>query len=129
MKGEAREVVNRIQRLKKKCRVKPDDDIVFYIELGESLSKSYLANRLFVEQVVKKPTLPLRLYQGAPVLGESKELYEEKDKLNIMLTVNSVYVHTERLVADFGPKGELAGQVLRTSRLDEFKKQVKEGKF
>lgn len=71
-RGEAREIVNRMQRQKKLCRTKPEDDIVLFYELSPALEASFKANRQFIQETVKKPILPRRFCQVAAPLGSSE---------------------------------------------------------
>lgn len=60
--GVAREIINRIQKLKKKTQLIPTDPVVVYYEISDKnsdLSKVAKSHQEFIEGVIKSPFLPL----------------------------------------------------------------------
>lgn len=59
--GVAREIINRIQKLKKKVQLIPTDPVVVYYEISDTssdLSKVAKSHQEFIEGVIKSPFLP-----------------------------------------------------------------------
>lgn len=60
VKGFAREFINKIQKLKKKAKVNPEDNIIIFFKLGEKsnmLRQALEKERKMIEFAVKKPLL------------------------------------------------------------------------
>lgn len=60
--GVAREIINRVQKLKKKAQLIPTDPVVVYYEVSDptsDISKVAKTHQDFVEGVIKSPFLPL----------------------------------------------------------------------
>ena len=77
--GVAREVINRIQKLRKKAQLTPTDPIqVFYDVVQQSdLDKVILSRSEFIENNIKVPFHRFPLPSGAqPLISESQELKE-----------------------------------------------------
>lgn len=57
-KGTAREVVNRIQRLRKSSGLNPDDDVIIFLHLNDdakNIKSAYEANKKLMEGILRKP--------------------------------------------------------------------------
>lgn len=62
IKGFAREIINRFQKLKKKAGVKQDDDIFLFYHFGgnaENLNKAITDELEMIKHAVKKPIFPI----------------------------------------------------------------------
>lgn len=60
--GVAREIINRVQKLKKKLHLVPTDPVVVYYEISDTnsdLSKVAKSHQDFIEGVIKSPFLPM----------------------------------------------------------------------
>lgn len=69
--GVAREIINRIQKLKKKAQLIPTDPVVVYYEISDTksdLNKVAKSHQEFIESVIKSPFLP---YVAAKVASEA----------------------------------------------------------
>lgn len=59
--GIAREIINRIQKLKKKAQLVPTDPVTVYYEISESgsdISKVAKSHQAYIEGIIKSPFLP-----------------------------------------------------------------------
>lgn len=59
--GVAREIINRIQKLKKKTQLMPTDPVIVYYEINDNQSDLYKvakSHQEFIEGVIKSPFLP-----------------------------------------------------------------------
>jgi len=57
-RGTAREIVNRIQKLRKGSSLHPDDDVIIFVKFKEgsaSLQIAFDENKLMMENILKKP--------------------------------------------------------------------------
>lgn len=57
-RGTAREIVNRIQKLRKSSSLHPDDDVVIFVEFkegAEGLKVAFGENKAMMENILKKP--------------------------------------------------------------------------
>lgn len=69
--GFAREIVNRIQKLRKKAKLVPQDDIAIYCnvdQLTSELGKVLIDQKSYIEQLVKQPVLINQESNGQPVI-------------------------------------------------------------
>ncbi|KAI7835027.1 isoleucyl-tRNA synthetase [Kickxella alabastrina] len=80
--GLAREVMNRVQRLRKKAGLQPVDDVVYYYQITED-PNGVLANVLqtqasFLLQSLKQDLLEMATKQGEALAEEEQEINESK---------------------------------------------------
>lgn len=69
--GLAREIVNRIQKLRKKAKLVPQDDIVVYCsvdKLSDELGQILTTQKEYIEQNVKQPLMLNQQCNGQPVI-------------------------------------------------------------
>lgn len=81
IKGFAREIINRVQKLKKKVHLKTEDDVVIFWSFSEKSTNLQAAiekeNKL-IQNAVKKPLYPLVGSKGFTLLGCDKGSIEEE---------------------------------------------------
>ena len=86
--GTAREIINRVQRLRKKTGLNVEDEIFIFIKPAEGVVqiKGALENQSqFISNAVKKPFLPYNKYQEHFYVL-ARELYDyEEEKYEILL--------------------------------------------
>lgn len=91
--GVAREIINRIQKLKKKAQLIPTDPVVVYYEISDTksdLSKVAKSHQEFIEGVIKSPFLP---HDSAKIASEAATrsfIHEECDVkgVNFKITIS-----------------------------------------
>lgn len=69
--GVAREIINRIQKLKKKAQLIPTDPVIVYYEVSDAKSdigKVAKSHQEFIENVIKSPFIP---YDGKKIASEA----------------------------------------------------------
>lgn len=88
--GVAREIINRIQKLKKKLQLIPTDPVVVYYEISDKnsdLSKVAKSHQEFIEGVIKSPFLPLDATKIANETATRSFASEECDIKGIILKI------------------------------------------
>ena len=95
--GTAREVVNRVQKLRKKAGLVPTDDIRVYYEVTPVGSELGVVMKNFADYVgnaVKKPFAAYPVPEGATVIvGESQSLKSGTEaNLHISIVAGPAYV-------------------------------------
>lgn len=88
LRGVGREIVNRIQRLRKKSKLNLDDDVVIFIgfENGANLVQSaFDTQRVFMEKILKKPfhSMDKKPAYFRAIAGEEFEYENEKFTITI----------------------------------------------
>ncbi|KAJ2818515.1 isoleucine--tRNA ligase [Coemansia furcata] len=86
--GLAREIVNRVQRLRKKAGLMPVDDVAYHYQIGEDPNGA-LANLLqtqaeFLVRSLKQELLPLSARTVEPLAEEEHEINDSKFTLILM---------------------------------------------
>lgn len=80
--GVAREIINRIQKLKKKTQLIPTDPVIVYYEISDTnsdLSKVAKSHQEFIEGVIKSPFLPFDAVKLANEAATRSFVNEECD--------------------------------------------------
>lgn len=80
--GVAREIINRIQKLKKKSQLIPTDPVIVYHEISDTtsdLNKVAKSHQEFIEGVIKSPFLPLDASKIAKEASTRSFIHEECD--------------------------------------------------
>ncbi|XP_070558772.1 isoleucine--tRNA ligase, cytoplasmic-like [Ptychodera flava] len=102
--GVAREVINRIQKLRKKGKLVPVDDITVFYEVspsGEYLAKVVSDHREYITSTIKQPLQPY------PVPSDSEVVVQESVQLkgaNLSLTIVRGHVgDTDANESELGP--------------------------
>jgi len=133
LEGQAREIVNRIQKLRKKAGIIPTDPIEIFYEATGSMAKVIASKANFIRQTVGAPCSPL---SKMPAYA-NKVIQEEQDVSGSSLETNSktteksvLTIVISRLDFAFGPtvSNELQSLVLTrdyTRLLQEFKSKGK----
>lgn len=88
--GVAREIINRIQKLKKKLQLIPTDPVVVYYEISDKnsdLSKVAKSHQQFIEGVIKSPFLPLDATKIASETATRSVASEECDIKGVTLNI------------------------------------------
>ena len=80
--GLAREVINRIQKLRKKAKLMPTDDITIYYEASGTLPRIINDQYDFIQQTIKQPMLSANTPGGADVIITEKAKIKE-DSLDL----------------------------------------------
>lgn len=78
--GLSREIINRIQKLKKKAQLLPSDPVLVYYEVPDAdsdISKVAKTHREFIENVIKSPLLPYDAAKIAAEAGTRVSIFEE----------------------------------------------------
>ena len=80
--GIAREIINKVQRMRKNAGLKVDDQIVVFYALGNkstNLKKAIESERILIDQIVKKPFLEIAMKQShlLEICRSSGELEDE----------------------------------------------------
>ncbi|CAH1783925.1 unnamed protein product [Owenia fusiformis] len=73
--GLAREIINRLQKLRKKAHLVPADDITVFYKASGALTRVAKDFNDFITQSIKQPLLPF------PVVGNGKEIISEKTQI------------------------------------------------
>lgn len=86
--GIAREVVNKVQRMRKNAGLRVDDDIIIFYQLGEksaNLRRGVEKEKALIDQIVKKPFLNASLRQSHlhEICKNSCEYEEETYEISI----------------------------------------------
>ena len=104
IKGAAREIINRIQKLKKKTGLKTDDEVFIFYHFdtaAETLNEAIKSERKMIENAVKKPMFPLEQKKGLIAL-KSDEGAINGEKFKITITHPHFMMNNEALkVFDF----------------------------
>lgn len=88
--GVAREIINRIQKLKKKTQLIPTDPVVVYYEIsnkGSDLSKVAKSHQEYIEGVIKSPFLPLDAKKVSNEASTRSFIDEEFDIKGVTLKI------------------------------------------
>ncbi len=81
MRGFAREIINRVQKLKKKIHLKTDDEVFILWKLSENsvnLRNAMEKETKMIQNAVKKVLLPLSSSQSFFALGSDKGTIDEE---------------------------------------------------
>lgn len=82
IRGFAREIVNRVQKLKKKARTNPEDSILVFYKFGENaknLNEAIAKEFKTIANSVKKPFLPYDQSFGLVTIAEDSGLIEKEE--------------------------------------------------
>lgn len=113
--GIAREIINRVQKLRKKARLVPTDTIKVYYKIAGEYSTVVETYKEFIEQAIKASFMP----KPAKFVDESVIISEEQDlkgsKIDITITSkkckyetpdNFITVVLKDIVGKYMPKGQ-----------------------
>jgi len=128
-RGTAREIVNRIQKLRKSSSLLPDDDVVIFVNFnGEnsSLKLAYNDNRTMMENILRKP---FNLFDKKPHYLKSavKETfkYEEED-FDVEVCWNHVALNKESIEAKYPGLFETVASAISSQEFAAVSKTLKE---
>ena len=99
IKGFAREFINRVQKLKKKSKFNPEDQVLIFYKLHEKSKMLRLAlekERKLIESAVKKPLVDYADYTQQIVL-EKEEGVVEDERYEVIFTRAAAIVHVQEL--------------------------------
>jgi len=83
--GIAREIMNRIQKLRKKAKLSPADDITLYYKTTPGLAKIAVEYNDFIFSTIKQPLVPYPIANGAPVIiKESTKVKTDELEITIV---------------------------------------------
>lgn len=88
--GVAREIINRIQKLKKKTYLMPTDPVIIYYEIPDKsseLAKVAKSHQEFIEGVIKSPFLPIDAANVASESSTRSFVSEECDIKGVTLKI------------------------------------------
>lgn len=92
LKGIAREIVNRVQKLRKKSKLNPDDDISIFVDYAQDsqlIKAAVESKRAFIEAILRKPFFSL---DNKPKNSEqiaNEEFDYEDEKFQIVICKNN----------------------------------------
>lgn len=81
VRGFAREIINRVQKLKKKIHLKTEDEVYIFWNFPENsanLRSAMEKETKMIQNAVKKPLLPLSSSKGLFVLGKDNGTIDEE---------------------------------------------------
>ncbi|KAJ2013960.1 isoleucine--tRNA ligase [Coemansia sp. S680] len=86
--GVARDIVNRVQRLRKKAGLSPVDDVVYHYQIGEDpngvLASLFQTQAEFLLRSLKQNILPMSVRTVEPLAEEEHDINESKLTLILM---------------------------------------------
>lgn len=125
LKGVAREIVNRIQKLRKKAKLNLEDDIVIFIDYGREAKALHAAidsKREFIEGILRKPFFKI---ENKPWYFESieEESFDYDDeKFNIIISKNHVILNKESFIVK---KSSILSNYNNRENIKDYKKKSK----
>jgi len=99
-RGTAREIVNRIQKMRKTSHLRPDDDVVIFIKFnGENsnLKLAYNDNRAMMEHTLRKP---FALAEKKPFylkVAKQETFTYENEEFDVEVCWNHVVLNKENI--------------------------------
>ena len=97
--GIVREIINKVQRMRKAAGLKVDDQIVVFYKLGEksvNLKNAVEKERALIDQIVKKPFLEMSKKQGhLQEISKSTCEYEEESYEVLLCWANVMFNEKE----------------------------------
>jgi len=109
IKGFAREIINRVQKLKKRSRLLPEDSVLIFFRFGKdakylntAMDKEY--NN--IKNSVKKPFILANYTEQRYVIGRDSGLIDEEE-YEIFITPPGPVFDAEKMKTDFAEKSEL----------------------
>jgi len=97
--GIAREMINKVQRMRKNAGLKVDDQIIIFYKLGEksaNLKKAVEKEKALIDQIVKKPFLEITLKQEhLQEICKSACEYEEETYDIVLCWANVIFNEKE----------------------------------
>lgn len=100
LKGVAREIVNRIQKLRKKAKLNLDDDVTIFIEYGNDsqlIHSVVESKRDFIEGILRKPFHIIKNKPWYFEVIEKEEFDYEDEKFNITISKSHVVLNKDAL--------------------------------
>lgn len=131
VKGFAREFINKIQRLKKKAKINPEDNILIFFKLGDNakmLTQALEKERKMIELAVKKPLVPVAEYTEQVVITR-EEGEVDKEQYEFFFTRESPIVNFAELKASFGESAQVLQRVLISTPYAKVVEDSKTGKL
>jgi len=128
-KGTAREIINIIQKLRKKTGLNVEDEIYIFIKVDESakyIKATLESNSQFIGNAVKKPFLPYERFQEHfYVLARDQASYEN-ESYEILLVQSQLVLHRENVEKKYGKEGVAnIGKVLACLDFNETRDKLK----
>lgn len=94
----AREVINRVQKLRKKESLQVQDDIAVFLAFqGEILTKTIEKELGMIKQAVKKPVFLMNQYQRHFKTITESDFDVDGEKLTVKVAYNSIMLKEEKI--------------------------------
>ncbi|KYN10937.1 PREDICTED: isoleucine--tRNA ligase, cytoplasmic [Trachymyrmex cornetzi] len=97
--GIAREVINRVQKLRKKARLVPSDEAVAYYEIKDAnsnLAKVIVSHKEFIENVTKTPQRDMtELPRNSDVIIEEMQKIKDMDMRLVLVRTSASHTSTQ----------------------------------
>jgi len=113
--GTGREIINKIQRLRKKAGMKIEDDItvfVFWKENSTIIKHAFVNQHTEIESVVKKPTLAGALKPNYFYILASEEYEYEKEFFEVVICASNLVLNKKAVDAKYAGLYDVIGKTL-----------------
>ena len=100
LKGVAREIVNRIQKLRKKAKLNLDDEIVIFIEYeneAQLIHSVIESKRDFIEVILRKPFQTIKNKPWYFETIEKEEFDYEDEKFSITISKTHIVLNKDKI--------------------------------
>lgn len=105
--GIVREVINKIQKLRKSAGLKVDDDIIIFYAIKENaknIANAIESERSLADQIIKKPFIDAKFLPAHAQIIKKQDFEYEEMNYAIILCHNTFFISRESLKNKFGNK-------------------------
>ena len=116
MRGFAREIITRVQKLKKKAHLRTEDPVIVFYKFGKEakhLNAAVESEAKAIANAVKKPFLPLEQHFGLTNIAHDRGTIDEEE-YHLQISAPGPIFNFPLLSESFGPSGEVLARALMT---------------
>jgi len=128
-RGTAREIVNRIQKLRKSSSLHPDDDVVIFVNFKENanaLIAAFGENKAMMENILKKPFNLMEKKPQYLKVAASENFDYENEHFDVEVCWNNVALNKESIEAKYPGLYQEVEKAVAEANYHETLKSLKE---
>jgi isoleucyl-tRNA synthetase len=127
--GTAREIINKIQKLRKKVGLKIEDDVAIFLgypKEAEAIKSAFENQATYIEGILKKPFLNLDNKPEHYYVIAKEEYTTDDGTFQIVICLNHAVLIKESVESKYPGLSKTIGQVLSCYKQSDVAKQLKE---